>query len=99
MDGALRTTQRRRQRMIVRKVLITACAAALTTTPARAHPGKDPTDPPRSHGQAHQHARSHRCTPHGVAYVAAGTLRGHTLVLDGDRPARPTYSGDVTIDV
>lgn len=95
--------------MIVRKILLTACAAALTTTPAWAHPGRAP-------GQSEQHARSpsrsHRCMPHGIAYVAAGTLRSHTLVLDGsgepgptvattsaDRPAKPTYSGDVTIDV
>ena len=93
--------------MIVRKILLTACAAALMTTPAWANPGRDPADPPRSTGQQHQHARSHRCTPRGIAYVAAGTLRSHTLVLDvptvattsADRPAKPTYSGDVTIDV
>ena len=93
--------------MIVRKVLVTACAAALATTPAWANPGRSPTDPPRATGQHGQHgrspSRSHRCTPRGIAYVAAGTLRGHTLVLDAttsaDRPAKPTYSGDVTIDV
>lgn len=86
--------------MIVRKVLLTASIAALSTTPAWAHPGRAP-------GQSEQHARSpsrsHRCTPHGIAYVAAGTLRSQTLVLDAttsaDRPAKPTYSGDVTIDV
>lgn len=95
--------------MIVRKILLAACAAALATTPAWAHPGRAP-------GQSEQHARSpsrsHRCTPHGIAYVAAGTLRSQTLVLDGsgepgptvatasaDRPAKPTYSGDVTIAV
>src|SRR5205085_6071081 len=53
-------------------------------------------------------SRSHRCTPHGIAYVAAGALRSQTLVLDpaptvaatsADRAAKPTYSGDVTIDV
>ena len=102
--------------MIVRKALVTACAAALTTTPAWAHPGRDPADPPRAPARHGQHgrspSRSHRCTPHGIAYVAAGTLSSHTLVLDGsgeptptvattsvDRPAKPTYSGDVTIDV
>lgn len=102
--------------MIVRKVLMAACAAALTTTPAWAHPGRGPADPPSAPGQHGQHgrspSRSHRCTPHGIAYVAAGTLRSHTLVLDGsgeptptvattsvDRPSKPTYSGDVTIDV
>lgn len=102
--------------MIVRKILVTACAAALTATPALAHPGRGPVDPPRGPDRHGQHgrspSRSHRCTPHGIAYVAAGTLRGHTLVLDGsgeptptvaaasaDRPAKPTYSGDVTIGV
>lgn len=87
--------------MIARKVLIMACAAALTTTPAWAQ-GRG-GDHPAPHG------RSHRCMPHGVAYVAAGTLRSHTLVLDGAggpsptvsaaRADKPTYSGDVTIDV
>jgi hypothetical protein len=102
--------------MIVRKILLTACAAAMATTPAWAHPGRGPSDPPRAPGRHEQHARSpsrsHRCTPHGTAYVAAGTLRSQTLVLDGsgqpaptvaataaDRSAKPTYSGDVTIDV
>ena len=102
--------------MIVRKVLLTASIAALATTPAWAHPGREPSNPPRAPGQHEQHARSpsrsHRCTPHGIAYVAAGTLRSQTLVLDGrggpgptvattsaDGFAKPTYSGDVTIDV
>jgi hypothetical protein len=102
--------------MIVRKILLTACVAALATTPAWAHPGRDPSDPPRAPRQREQHARSpsrsHRCTPHGIAYVAAGRLTGQTLVPDGsggpnptvattsaDRPAKPTYSGDVTIAV
>jgi len=88
--------------MIVRKVLVTACAAALATTPAWAHPGREQQQHARSP------SRSHRCTPHGTAYVAAGTLRSQTLVLDpaptvattsADRAAKPTYSGDVTIDV
>jgi len=80
--------------MTARKILIAACAAALTATPAWAH-GRDdrPTAP----------ARSHRCAPHKVAYVAAGTLVDQTLVLDAaaaaDGAAKPTYSGDVTIDV
>ena len=88
--------------MIVRKILVTACAAALATTPAWAHSGREQQQHARSP------SRSHRCTPHGTAYVAAGTLRSQTLVLDpaptvaatsADRPAKPTYSGDVTIDV
>ncbi|MGN6190248.1 MAG: hypothetical protein ACTHOE_15250 [Conexibacter sp.] len=80
--------------MTVRKVLIAACAAALTTTPAWAHGRADhPTAP----------ARSHKCAPHKVAYVAAGTLVDQTLTLDAaaaaDGGSKPTYSGDVTIDV
>jgi len=80
--------------MIARKIALAACAAALTTTPAWAH-GRDdhPTHP----------ARSHKCTPHKVGYVAAGTLRSQTLVVDAaaaeDSTPKPTYSGDVTIDV
>ena len=80
--------------MIVRKVLIAACAAALTTSPAWAHGRGDHPTPP---------ARSHKCTPHKVAYVAAGTLVSQTLVQDAAtadaRAGKPTYSGDVTIDV
>ena len=84
--------------MIARKVLIAACAAALATTPAWASPGRDPADPPGGDGHAQQHARSHgrgrshSCTPHRVAYVAAGTLRGHALVLDGSGEPGPTVS-------
>jgi hypothetical protein len=80
--------------MIARKIALAACAAALTTTPAWAH-GRDdhPTHP----------ARSHKCTPHKVGYVAAGTLASHTLVVDAvaaeDGTVKPTYSGDVTIAV
>jgi hypothetical protein len=80
--------------MTVRKILIAACAAALTATPAWAHGRDDHPAPP---------ARSHKCTPHKVGYVAAGTLVSHTLVVDAaaavDGDAKPTYSGDVTIDV
>jgi hypothetical protein len=78
--------------MIVRRIVLVACAAALTTSPAWAHgrSGDHPTPP----------ARSHRCTPHKVAYVASGTLTAQSLVLDAGAPAdHPTYSGDVTIDV
>ncbi|HEU4701292.1 MAG TPA: hypothetical protein VFS37_02335 [Conexibacter sp.] len=89
--------------MIARKIALAACAAALTTSPAWAHEGREHA---RRHGN---HGRPHRCVAHGVAYVAAGTLTGHTLVLDGSggptptvsaaRADKPTYSGDVTIDV
>jgi len=79
--------------MIARKIALVACAAALTTSPAWAH----------DRGADHQHGKSHKCTPHKVAYVAAGTLVSHTLVMDAaaaeDSTPKPTYSGDVTIDV
>lgn len=65
---------------------------------------------PGVRGPAGEPPQPRRCTPHAVAYVAAGRLVSHTLVLDGSEPtptvaraARgpggPTYSGDVTIDV
>lgn len=80
--------------MIARKIALVACAAALTTSPAWAHGRDDHPTPP---------ARSHKCTPHKVGYVAAGTLVSQTLVVDAaaaDRGgSKPTYSGDVTIDV
>jgi hypothetical protein len=81
--------------MIARKIALVACAAALTTSPAWAHGRHDdhPTLP----------ARAHKCMPHKVAYVAAGTLVSHTLVADAAAAVRggskPTYSGDVTVDV
>ena len=81
--------------MIARKIALVACAAALTTSPAWAHGRHDdhPTPP----------AKSHKCTPHKVAYVAAGTLVSHTLVQDAaaaeNGSDKPTYSGDVTVDV
>jgi len=95
--------------MIVRKVLLLACAAALTTSPAWAHPGRAPSNDGAAptgttghdHGRGSGHSR--RCLAHKVAYVAAGTLVSQTLVLDTptstDRSSRPTYSGDVTIAV
>jgi hypothetical protein len=95
-------------RMTVRKVLLAACAAALTSSPAWAHPGRSPSNDGTGHGKSGgQHGKSHRCVAHGVAYVAAGTLVSQALVLDGGQtsPAssrhgtRPTYSGDVTIAV
>ncbi|HEX7292406.1 MAG TPA: hypothetical protein VF250_14900 [Conexibacter sp.] len=79
---------------IKRSILIGVSAAALATSPAWAH-GRDDHPTPS--------ARSHKCTPHKVAYVAAGTLVSQTLVADAAAAARggskPTYSGDVTIDV
>jgi hypothetical protein len=92
--------------MIARKILVTACAAALTTSPAWAMPPENPGAQGRSHAEQHArpplrgHGRSHRCAPHAVAYVASGRLVSHTLVLDADaRADRPSASGDVTIAV
>jgi hypothetical protein len=77
--------------MIARKIALVACAAALTASPAWAMGRDDHPTPP---------AGSHKCTPHKVGYVAAGTLVDQTLVLDAGASAdKPTYSGDVTIDV
>jgi hypothetical protein len=80
--------------MIARKIALAACAAALTTSPAWAHGRGDHATHP---------ARSHKCTPHKVGYVAAGTLRSQTLAVDAAAAdystPKPTYSGDVTIDV
>lgn len=96
--------------MTVRKVLLVACAAALTTTPAWALPGRAPSNDGTSHapatvpnGAPHGggHGKSHRCVAHRVGYVAAGTLVSQTLALDtpASPNARPSYSGDVTIAV
>jgi len=49
-------------------------------------------------GQAHHpnHGKSHRCLPHGVAYVASGTLVSWTLTKDENAN---TYSGEVEVEV
>ncbi len=112
--------------MIARKALLAAAGAAvLAATPAWAGPGRGPgrphgrdtapgltgEAPARSgRGPAGRGPHPHRCTPHGVAYVAAGRLVSHTLVLDGGAPtptvaraargpSGPTYGGAVTIAV
>jgi hypothetical protein len=90
-------------RMTARKILLAACAAALTTTPAWALPGRAPSNDGTGHAPATHggHGKSHRCVAHRVGYVAAGTLVSQTLALDSAATpnARPTYSGDVTIAV
>ena len=97
--------------MMLRKILLVAGAAALMTTPAWALPGRAPSNDGTAHapatvpnGAPHGHGghgKSHRCVAHRVGYVAAGTLVSQTLALDSAATphARPTYSGDVTIDV
>jgi hypothetical protein len=64
------------------------------------------------HGRPSHPGNSHKCTPHNVAYVAAGTLVSQTLSKDtGGTPAAGrasstphpnhdgTYSGEVTVEV
>ncbi|HEX4805406.1 MAG TPA: hypothetical protein VFU94_05860 [Conexibacter sp.] len=97
--------------MTLRKVLIVACAAALTTSPAWAHPGRSQNAPGSggttgqdaptgTHGHGRGTGHSHRCAAHRVGYVAAGTLVSQTLALDASSTSdHPTYSGDVTIAV
>jgi hypothetical protein len=47
-------------------------------------------------GKSGPHGKSHKCAPHRVAYVAAGTLaKEATLTKNADG----TYSGEVTIKV
>lgn len=92
--------------MIARKILLAACAAALTTSPAWALPGRAPSNDGTNHAPATptgrdgnhghgnsggHHGKSHRCVAHRVAYVAGGTLVSQTLVLDTPAPdARST---------
>jgi len=42
------------------------------------------------------HGKSHKCLPHGVAYVASGTLVSWTLTKDENAN---TYSGEVEVEV
>src|SRR6266513_2963568 len=46
-------------------------------------------------GKSGPHGKSHKCAPHKVAYVAAGTLVSDSLTKNADG----TYSGTVTITV
>ena len=99
--------------MTLRKILLAAGAAALTTTPAWALPGRAPSNDGTGHapttvphgaldGHGNRgggHGKSHRCVAHRVGYVAAGALVSQTLTLDSAGASHPTYSGDVTIAV
>jgi len=59
--------------------------------PAVAAPGDHPAKPATpSHG-----SKSHKCKPHGVAYVVGGTLVSGTLTANTDG----TYSGTLTVHV
>lgn len=64
-----------------------------TTGPTGPTGATGPTGPTGLHG--HGHGRSHRCLPHSVGYVAAGTLVSQTLSANGDG----TYSGQVVVKV
>jgi hypothetical protein len=83
----------------MRKSALTAAAAGLATVavvaiPAQAH--KPATHPQRAPG-------SHKCTPHKVAFRAAGTLESATLTQTqgaGTTTRRDDrYSGTVTVTV
>lgn len=54
-----------------------------------------------NHGHHSHKGQSHKCTPHNVAYVAAGTLVSQTLSKDtsGTHPPNSSYSGEVTVEV
>lgn len=96
--------------MTVRKILLAAGAAALMSTPAWADPGKGPGDHPNAnaqngvnhsdkgngHGKSGEHGKSHKCMPHGVGYVASGTLVSQALKQD---EGADTYSGTVEVEV
>jgi hypothetical protein len=51
---------------------------------------------PHHSGRPSHPGHSHRCTPHNVAYVAAGTLLGQTLSRDA---SANTYSGELEVAV
>jgi hypothetical protein len=60
------------------------------------HPGH-PSHPGHPHHPDHpgRPGNVHKCVPHGVAYIARGTLVSQTLSENPDG----TYSGTVTVDV
>jgi hypothetical protein len=87
---------------MLRKALLAGCVAALAAMPlwaipAQAHGGNGgdhaQTAPSNNGGT---HGKSHKCKPHKVGYVAAGTLVSQTLAQDA---GAKTYSGDVVVDV
>lgn len=77
--------------------LLAPLAALAVSVPAVAAPSSKPTHPTKpataatpSHG-----SKSHKCKPHGVAYVIGGTLVSGALTANTDG----TYSGTVTVHV
>jgi hypothetical protein len=109
-SGFHETTKAKESRMIVRKILLAAGAAALMSTPAWAHPGSGPgehgnapgntpnhSDKGKGHGNSGaKHGKSHKCVAHSVGYVASGTLLKDTLTKD---EGAETYSGTVEVEV
>jgi hypothetical protein len=100
-----------KEKSMIRKMLLMAGAAALMTTPAWAHPGNGeghgPKGPPATTpnnkdnpghkgGEHGHHGKSHKCTPHNVAYVASGTLGTKDTL---EKNADGTYSGEVEVEV
>lgn len=64
--------------------LIALLALVAVVVPATAKP-PEPTPPPKSH----------KCKPHGVAYVVSGTLVSGSLTRNSDG----TYNGSLTVHV
>jgi hypothetical protein len=84
--------------MIVKKVLLLASTAALMSTPAWANHGTANGSEHGNLGHSNKPShpgQSHKCKPHGVAYVATGTLESWTLNENTDG----TYSGEVEVKV
>jgi hypothetical protein len=82
------------------KTKLAASLVALGTvaSPALAHGGPPsglPGGAPMGRGPANHPARSHKCKPHKVAFVARGSLVSQSLTKNSDG----TYSGDLTVNV
>jgi hypothetical protein len=57
--------------------------------------GSNPSDKGKGKGKPSDPGKSHKCTPHDVAYVASGTLVSQTLSKNPDG----TYSGTLEVEV
>jgi hypothetical protein len=55
---------------------------------------KDADEHSGTHGNSGTHGKSHKCKPHGVAYILTGVLETQALSLNSDG----TYSGSVTLE-
>lgn len=63
---------------------------------SNAHKDSNQGDGHKHTGRPSHPGHSHRCTPHRVAYIAAGTLLSQTLSKDG---SANTYSGELEVAV